>query len=624
MQRILIANRSEIALRVLNTCEKMGIETVAIYADDDKDFITNTQTTFSVSLGGGALADTYLNKEKIVEIAKEYHCDAIHPGYGFLSENTEFAALCEKNGIKFIGPKSDAILLMGDKSESKKAMEKAGIPLIPGYHGDNQDDSFLLKEAKKIGFPVLIKAAAGGGGKGMRIVQGESDFNEALEAAKREAKNAFGNDHVLVEKFIERPRHIEVQIISDQHGQHFHFFERECSIQRRHQKIIEETPAPNMSEELQLNICGTAVKIAASINYEGAGTVEFILDEDDSFYFLEMNTRLQVEHPITEMVTGFDLVEQQIKVARGEKLEFTQEDIEQYGHSIECRIYAEDPDNDFLPTLGRVLSLGESEVPHRFECAYREGQGINLSYDPMIAKYVTYATTRIDAISDMLQLLNDRPLYGVKNNIGYLGRVLRHPQFISGLVDTNFIKNYGEDLGKDQSKLDVLGSFFTGLGPGKSDGGFRVVKTPIPYNLRIDGEDLNIRVTYKKNGIELQQDEVKRFYAWNTACKSFEDKLRGLYTINFSGELFEIELYPKTGGAAGAAESEYFSPMPGKILKVCVSEGETVDVDTPLVIMEAMKMEHVIKSSIEGRVKTVFFKEGQSVQSDSLLVELDS
>src|SRR5690606_34183389 len=374
IKKILVANRGEIALRVLKTAKEMGIKIVTIYAEDDKNLPHALFSDEAYSLGQGPLSETYLNKHKIIDIAKKSGADAIHPGYGFLSENAEFCSMVEKAGIIFIGPTSESIILMGDKIGSKVALEKINIPMIPGYHGDNQEISFLETKAKEIGFPVLIKASAGGGGKGMRIVQEESELRDAISGAKSEALKAFSNDKVLIEKYIVNPRHIEVQLMSDTHGNHLHFFERECSIQRRYQKVVEETPAPNLSDDLRKRICETAAEISKGINYRGAGTVEFILTPDGKFYFLEMNTRLQVEHPVTEMVTGHDLVRYQILVAEGEKLNLKQSDIKQNGHAIECRIYAEDPDNDFMPSrseerrVGKVCETLCSMVQLHYEC----------------------------------------------------------------------------------------------------------------------------------------------------------------------------------------------------------------------------------------------------------------
>jgi len=447
MKKILVANRGEIALRVLKTAREMGIKVVTMYAEDDKKLPHAFMSDEAYSLGSGTLKDTYLNQEKIIQIAKISGADAIHPGYGFLSENAEFAERVEKNGLIFIGPRPDSIIMMGDKIGSKKALEHVGIPMIPGYHGDDQSVSTLEKEAIRIGFPVLLKASAGGGGKGMRIVHQASELQEAISGAKSEALKAFSNDKILIEKYIVNPRHIEVQLMSDTQGGHFHFFERECSIQRRYQKIIEETPAPKMSDELRLKICETAVKISSSMNYRGAGTVEFILAPDGQFYFLEMNTRLQVEHPVTEMVTGHDLVRYQILVARGEKLPLTQKEIVQKGHAIECRIYAENPDEGFLPTIGMIEKIGIPTLRDvRFDCGFNDGAQVGVNYDPMLAKLIVWGETRSVCIDKTILSLDEVLFAGVKTNRDYLKRLLAHPKFREGSTHTHFIPDNAQDL----------------------------------------------------------------------------------------------------------------------------------------------------------------------------------
>ncbi len=447
IKKILIANRGEIAVRVIKSARAMGIKTLTLYAEDDQHLPHAFMSDESVSLGSGSLQETYLNQDKIIEIAQRYKADAIHPGYGFLSENAAFCERVEKLGIIFIGPTPQAIRLMGDKIGSKIEAEKYNVPMIPGYHGEKQDEAFLSGKAKEIGFPVLIKASAGGGGKGMRIVHAEGEFKEALQSAKNEAKKSFGNDAVLVEKYVTNPRHIEVQVMSDEHGQHFHLFERECSIQRRYQKVIEESPAFIMKDETRQKICQTAVNIAKGIKYRGAGTVEFVMDDKENFYFLEMNTRLQVEHPITEMVTGMDLVGLQIKVAQGEKLNLRQEDIRQNGHAIECRICAEDPDNDFLPTNGRIYKIGIPTLKDvRLDCGYVDGSVVGINYDSMLAKLITWAPTREEAITKMLHALDEVSFAGIKSNRDYLRRVLKHPEFVKGMTNTHFIKTYADQL----------------------------------------------------------------------------------------------------------------------------------------------------------------------------------
>lgn len=457
IKKILIANRGEIALRVIKTCKRLGIKTVTIFTEEDKNLPHAYKADESYYLGQGTLAETYLNQQKIIDICKDSGADAIHPGYGFLSENTEFCKLAFENDIIFIGPSVYAIELMGDKKESKVKMEEIGIPLVPGYHGDAQDEKTLSDEAKKIGFPVLIKATAGGGGKGMRIVEKEADFKDALMAAKREALNAFSNDKVLIEKYITEPRHIEVQLVSDGQGNHFHFYERECSIQRRYQKVIEETPSPALDDKLRNAVCETAVKIAQGIDYVGAGTIEYILTPEKDFYFLEMNTRLQVEHPVTEMVTGYDLVELQILAAAGEAFDFKQSDVTQNGHSIECRIYAEDPDNDFLPTIGTIKTIGTSSMDGvRLDSGFADNTEVSVNYDPMLAKLIVFDDDRDSAIEKMDQALNEILFSGTKTNRDYLKRILKHPLFLKGDVHTHFIQEQSEDLVPKELSDDEL------------------------------------------------------------------------------------------------------------------------------------------------------------------------
>jgi 3-methylcrotonyl-CoA carboxylase alpha subunit len=447
IKKILVANRGEIALRVLKTAKEMGIKIVTVYAEDDQNLPHALFSDEAYSLGSGTLADTYLNKKKLIEITKKCGADAIHPGYGFLSENEEFARMVEGAGIIFIGPTPESIILMGDKIGSKRALEKIKIPLTPGYHGEDQSDDNLVKEAKKIGYPVLIKASAGGGGKGMRIVHEDSELLEGIRGAKSEGLKSFSSDKVLIEKYVVNPRHIEVQLMSDTHGNHLHFFERECSIQRRYQKVIEETPAPNMSQELRLQICETAVSIACGINYRGAGTVEFIMSQDGSYYFMEMNTRLQVEHPVTEMVTGHDLVRYQIMVAQGDKLPVKQTEVKQKGQAIECRIYAEDPDNNFMPSIGRIERIGTPTLRDvRLDCGFLDGTDVGVNYDPMLAKLVVWGEDRKLAISKTVQSLDEVLFLGVKTNRDFLKRILSHKDFIAGNTHTHFIPDHKKDL----------------------------------------------------------------------------------------------------------------------------------------------------------------------------------
>ncbi len=483
IKKILVANRGEIALRVLKTAREMGISVVTVFAEDDKTLPHALYADESYSLGSGALADTYLNKAKLIEIANKSGADAIHPGYGFLSENEEFARMVEKNGIVFIGPTPESIILMGDKIGSKKALEKIKIPLTPGYHGDDQSDENLMQEAKKIGYPVLIKASAGGGGKGMRIVHQDSELLESIRGAKSEGLKSFSSDKVLIEKYVINPRHIEVQLMSDTHGNHLHFFERECSIQRRYQKVVEETPAPNMSQDLRLKICETAVQIAKGINYRGAGTVEFIMSQDGSYYFMEMNTRLQVEHPVTEMVTGHDLVRYQIMVAQGDKLPMKQDEIKQKGHAIECRIYAEDPDNNFMPTIGRIERIGMPTLRDvRLDCGFLDGTEVGVNYDPMLAKLVVWGEERKTAISKTIQSLDEVLFLGVKTNRDYLKRILAHKNFIDGKTHTHFIPDHKAELEPKKISEDemaaLIAAFTLGEGSQAKNIGTESLRNP--------------------------------------------------------------------------------------------------------------------------------------------------
>lgn len=447
IDKILIANRGEIALRVMKTCKEMGIKSVTIYTESESDYPHSYLSDESFSLGMGPLSETYLNHEKIIQIAKDSGAKAIHPGYGFLSENSSFAKKVTDAGLIFIGPTPESMEMMGDKKTSKIEMEKINIPLIPGYHGEDQSETTLKKAAIDIGFPVLVKASAGGGGKGMRVVWKEEEFSDALASAKREALNAFGDDIVLIEKFIQNPRHIEVQVMSDTHGNHLHFYERECSIQRRHQKVVEETPSMALDESLRKSICETAVAISSGINYEGAGTVEFIMDADGKFFFLEMNTRLQVEHPITEMVTNSDLVRLQILVAAGSKLPMKQEDITQNGHAIEVRVYSEDPDNNFMPAIGTIGHVGTPTINNvRLDSGYVDGNEVTIDFDPMLAKLICWGVDRDSAISKTLHSLDEVTFLGVKTNRDYLKRIVNTAPFREGDTFTHFIETYSDLL----------------------------------------------------------------------------------------------------------------------------------------------------------------------------------
>jgi len=446
-KKILIANRGEIAVRIIKACQEMGIKTVAIYTKVDKDAPHVLLADESVNLGDPTPIESYLNIPKIIKIAQDTGAEAIHPGYGFLAENPDFADSCDDKGIKFIGPDAKVISLMGDKIAAKTTMEKAGVPVIPGYHGVAQDNDSLIKEGKKIGFPLLVKAAAGGGGKGMKIVRSEENLEESIESAKRESKSAFGNDTVFLERYLDKPRHIEFQILADEHGNVIHLFERECSIQRRHQKIIEETPSPVMTPALREKMGKAAVAAAKAVGYSNAGTVEFMVDGDLNFYFMEMNTRLQVEHPITEMTTGIDLAKWQLRIAYGNKLSLKQSDIIQRGHALECRIYAEDPLNGFLPSIGNLKEVQVPTGPNiRNDTGIYAGMKVTSFYDPMLAKLVTYAENRDENINKMIWALSHYAVMGVTTNISFLKTVLELEEFKKGNITTHFIDNNFKDL----------------------------------------------------------------------------------------------------------------------------------------------------------------------------------
>ena len=455
IKKILIANRGEIAIRIMRTCRELDIETVAVYSEADRTSLHVRYAHEAYYVGKAPSAESYLNIDNIIEAAKKSGADAIHPGYGFMSENAEFAQRCNDEGIIFIGPSPEVIDQMGDKIRARDAMTKAGIPVVPGTEGSVDSEEEVLKAIKEIGLPVMIKASAGGGGKGMRLVYHEKDVVSAVRAARSEAKSAFGNDAVYIEKYITSPHHIEFQILGDTHGNAVHLFERECSVQRRHQKMIEETPSPLMTPELREEMGNAAVEAAKAVKYVGAGTIEFLVDDNLNYYFLEMNTRLQVEHPITERVTGIDLVKQQIKIAEGQELEFKQEELSQSGHAIECRIYAEDPDNNFMPSAGEIYKISEPlGLGVRTDGYVYEGYEIPIYYDPMISKLIVWGNTREEAIRRMRRALYEYKITGVKTSIKFLERIMNTPDFIEGKYDTHFIEKNQEHLMKSASVKD--------------------------------------------------------------------------------------------------------------------------------------------------------------------------
>ncbi|MGC1470845.1 MAG: biotin carboxylase N-terminal domain-containing protein, partial [Sphingorhabdus sp.] len=484
IQSLLIANRGEIACRIIRTARAMGIRTIAVYSDADADALHVRMADDAVHIGPSAARESYLVGDKIIDIARVTGAEAIHPGYGFLSENAEFAARVISAGLVWVGPNPASITAMGLKDAAKQLMEAAGVPVTPGYMGSNQDAGFLSIQADGIGYPVLIKAVAGGGGKGMRLVERPEDFADALASCRREAAASFGNDHVLIEKYIQRPRHIEVQVFGDSHGQIVHLFERDCSLQRRHQKVIEEAPAPGMDVETREALCAAAVRAAKAVDYVGAGTIEFIADASDGLradriWFMEMNTRLQVEHPVTEAITGVDLVEWQLRIASGERLAMTQEQLGINGWAMEARLYAEDPEKGFLPSIGKLehLALPESL---RVDTGVEQGGEVSPYYDPMIAKLIAHGATRDEAISRLEAGIDDTEVWPVKTNAGFLGNLLRHPEFLSGDVDTGLIGRDGDELVQpieaevdELSEVAALLAASPGEGPWSGALGFR-------------------------------------------------------------------------------------------------------------------------------------------------------
>lgn len=455
--KILIANRSEIAVRVMHACKTLGIKTVAVFSDADTNSKHRLMADESIHIGPSSPLESYLNIDKIIEAAKRTNSDAIHPGYGFLAENADFAERCKTEQTKFVGPTPQAMRLMGDKVASRKAASKAGVPIVPGMESANAKLNEIETFAKKIGYPVLVKASAGGGGKGMRVVNTEKELPDSIESAQREAKKAFGDDRVYLEKLLVDPRHIEIQILADEHGSCMHLFERECSIQRRHQKIIEETPSVVLTNELRDKMGKDAVKVARAANYTNAGTVEFLLDQQGNYYFLEMNTRLQVEHPVTEMVTGVDLVVEQIKIASGQKLGEHLNNLAQRGHAIECRIYAEDADNNFLPSTGKVLFYREPSGPGiRVDSGIDMGSEITIDYDPIMSKLIVHAPDRATAISKMIDALNNYKIIGVKTPRQYMSEILSHKEFTSGNVSTSFIEKHMSQRSNNYKQLNEM------------------------------------------------------------------------------------------------------------------------------------------------------------------------
>ncbi|MBL8487862.1 MAG: acetyl/propionyl/methylcrotonyl-CoA carboxylase subunit alpha [Rhodocyclaceae bacterium] len=660
---ILIANRGEIACRVIKTARRMGIRTVAVYSEADAGARHVRLADEAVCIGPAAARESYLVADRIVAACKQTGAQAVHPGYGFLSENEEFAETLAANGIVFVGPPVSAIRAMGLKSESKKLMEKAGVPLTPGYHGDDQDPAHLRAQADAIGYPVLIKASAGGGGKGMRAVWKGEDFADALASCQREALSSFGDAHVLVEKYLQRPRHIEIQVFGDTQGNCVYLFERDCSVQRRHQKVLEEAPAPGMTPERRAAMGKAAVDAARAVGYVGAGTVEFIANQDGSFYFMEMNTRLQVEHPVTEMITGLDLVEWQLRVAAGEALPLTQEQLSIRGHALEARIYAEDPDKGFLPSTGRLLHLSppEESLHVRVDTGVEQGDEITPHYDPMIAKLIVWDETRERALARMLQALARYRVVGVSNNVGFLSRLVACPAFASADLDTGLIEREQGFLfpGDAEPPAEAwLAAALAELLREREDAGEAAARDADPFSPwhGRDGWRLNsaarralvfrsgeaekaVAVAYEGEGflLELEGRGVRAHGALGAASTlraDFAGK-RINATVVVAGEKRHVFLHGRAfvlaavdplyhAGEGGGAEGGLTAPMPGKVIALVAAEGSTVEKGAPLLILEAMKMEHTIAAPCKGTVKAFRFGVGDQVADGAELVEFEA
>ena len=631
--KILIANRGEIACRVISTARAMGIKTVAVYSDADKNARHVRMADEAVRIGPAASRDSYLRGDVIIAAAQKTGAQAIHPGYGFLSENEGFAAACKTANITFIGPTPEAINAMGLKDKAKEIMKKAGVPIVPGYMGEKQEPDFLQEEADKIGYPVLIKAVAGGGGKGMRRVDEGKEFKEALASCKREAAASFGNDHVLIEKYVNKPRHIEVQVFGDMHGNAVYLFERDCSLQRRHQKVVEEAPAPGLSESVRKSLGEAAVKAVKALKYTNAGTIEFIMDSATSeFYFMEMNTRLQVEHPVTEMITGQDLVYWQLLVASGEVLPLTQDELEIDGHAFEVRLYAEDPANNFLPQIGKITGFYTPEDV-RVDTGVDEGDSVSIHYDPMIAKLIVHGETREDAIAEMQAALENTVLAGLITNQEFLYNIFLHPDFVKGDVDTGFIPRHEKQLlpatyGKpDIEDLAVACAYYL-----SGENSFE--PWGIADNWRMNGSlsrtiDFVSRGEILKVSVSCHGDNFNVSYGKDkfTINRAALDQLNLVadgddLTIFRDGRVVPLHLYKPGASGEEAGEGRIIAPMPGKIINVLVAIGASVDKNQPLMIMEAMKMEMTIRAGCAGIVGELPVKAGQQVSDGALLVAI--
>jgi 3-methylcrotonyl-CoA carboxylase alpha subunit len=608
IQSLLIANRGEIACRVIRTARRLGIRTVAVYSDADARALHVQEADEAVHIGPSPARESYLVGEKIIAAAKATGAEAIHPGYGFLSENAAFAQAVIDAGLVWVGPKPASITAMGLKDAAKTLMAAAGVPVTPGYMGANQEPAFLAAEAGKIGYPVLIKAVAGGGGKGMRLVESEGEFIDALASCQREAAASFGNDHVLIEKYIQRPRHIEVQVFGDSHGQIVHLFERDCSLQRRHQKVIEEAPAPGMDEATRAELCAAAVKAAKAVDYQGAGTIEFIADGSeglraDRIWFMEMNTRLQVEHPVTEEITGVDLVEWQLRVASGEPLPLRQDELAINGWAMEARLYAEDPAKGFLPSTGPLEVFDIDNGLGRIDTGVYEGAEVSPFYDPMIAKVIAHGEDRDEARELLSDMLEDVAIWPVKTNAAFLVNALAHPDFAAGEVDTGLIGRDGEAMAEEpQPSEEALSDSALSLIPEALATGFRLNAPPRrTAHFLLDGEPIEV---------SLEGDAAA--------------EVASSVLVAERGMVWELSPWRFDGSHGGhGGDGAIVAPMPGKVIAVEVTQGQAVTKGQKLLTLEAMKMEHSLVAPFDGTVAELNASAGAQVQVDALLVRIE-
>jgi acetyl/propionyl-CoA carboxylase alpha subunit len=609
IRSVLIANRGEIARRVIRTARRLGVRTIVVYSDADAQALHVKDADAAVRLGPAPARESYLVAEAVLEAARATGAEAIHPGYGFLSENAAFAEAVEAAGLIWVGPPASAIRAMGLKDAAKRLMAEAGVPVTPGYLGEDQDPATLAREAEAIGWPVLIKAVAGGGGKGMRKVEGAADFHEALTAAKREARSAFGDDRVLLEKFVTRPRHIEVQVFGDAHGNVVHMFERDCSLQRRHQKVIEEAPAPGMDAMTREQLCAAAVRAAQAVDYRGAGTVEFIADASeglraDRIWFMEMNTRLQVEHPVTEAVTGLDLVEWQLRVASGEPLPLAQDEVRLDGHAIEARLYAEDPANGFLPSTGRLAAF---TLPRdvRVDSAVEAGDAVTPYYDPMLAKLISHAPVRAAAAEALAAACAKIEIWPVKSNAWFLARCLAEPAFVAGDVDTGFIGARLERLTEPPAPTpDAAAGAAEAMVSRASPAGFRLNAPPVTAATLWRGDEA-IEAAIRRTAtptLDLGDDTIVAFEGG-----------QGFVFTRFR---------PRATAAKGGGDGALIAPMPGRIVSVAKAVGEAVKAGETVLALEAMKMEHGLKAPFDGTVAELAAVEGAQVTEGQVLARI--